>query len=78
MEEQVLEERDPGLNKEEGIMMEYIMQEQCRDVADDGEDNSNIHDLRWYVYTKQKQDLTNREFLVSVTHQKGRTLFGLV
>ena len=34
-------------------------------------DKSNIHALRWDVYTKYKEEFINREFLVSVPHPKG-------
>ena len=34
--------------------MEDIREENCRDVSEDGEDNSKIHNLRWNFYTKDK------------------------
>ena len=34
--------------------MEDSREEHCRDVAEDGEDNSKIHDLSWDVYTREK------------------------
>ena len=57
LEEQVLEQKDPDLNEEEDIIREDNREEQCRDVAEDGDDKSKIHSLRWYVYTKEKEEL---------------------
>ena len=31
-----------------------------RDFSKDGEYKSKIHALRWYVYTKEKEDLIKR------------------
>ena len=42
-----------------------------RYVAEDDEDRSNIHALRWDVYTKAKEKLINREFSVAIPHLKG-------
>ena len=41
-----------------------------RDVDKGGGDKSKIHALRWDVYTKYREELINRKFLVSVTHPK--------
>ena len=70
-EEQVSEERYPELNEMENIRMEDIKGEHWMDFAEDGEDKSNIHALRWDVYTRDKEELIKREFLVSVLHKKG-------
>ena len=48
LEEHVLEERDPELNEEEDIKMEYSTKDYCRDVAEDGEYNSKIHSLKYW------------------------------
>ena len=50
--------------------MEVSKEEHWRDVAQNGEDNSKIHALGWDVYTRDKQDLIKRQFLVSVLHPK--------
>ena len=50
--------------------MEVSMQDHWRGVAEDGQDNSKIHALRWDLYTREKQDLIKRQFLVSVLHPK--------
>ena len=36
-----------------------------------GDDKKNIHAFSWELYTKENEDLINREFLVSVPHTKG-------
>ena len=51
LEEEVQEERDPDLNEEEGIIIEDSREYHCRDVAEDGQDEINIHALSWDVYT---------------------------
>ena len=71
LEEQVSEDRYPELNEMENIRMEDIKGEHWMDFAEDGEDKSNIHALRWDVYTRDKEELIKREFLVSVLHKKG-------
>ena len=58
--------------------MGEIREDNCMDVAEEGDDKKKIHSLRWEVYVKDKEDLIKREFLVSVTHTKGGQLFGLV
>ena len=70
-EGQVAEERVPDLNEEEDTRMEDSREEHCRDIDEDGEAKSNIHALMWYVYTREKEELIKRDFLVSVTHTKG-------
>ena len=69
------EERYLDLNEEDDIRMEVSMEEHWRDVAEDIKDKSNIHALRWYVYTRQKDQLIKRQFSVSVTHPKGGNIF---
>ena len=54
MEEQVSDKRDPDLNEDEDIRMEVSREEHWRDFAEDGEDKSKIHDLRWDFYTRDK------------------------
>ena len=71
LEEQVSEERDLELNEEEYIIMKDIREERWRDVADNGEDKTKICALRWYAYTRDKDELIKREFLVYVPHTKG-------
>ena len=70
-EEKVLGERYPDLNEDEDIRIEDIMKKNWRDVANYGENKINIHALRWYIYTIQKEEFIKKEFLVSVTHTKG-------
>ena len=74
-EEQVSEERDPDLNEDEDIRTEDSREEHWSDVDDEGEDKKKIHDLRWEVYVKEKEELTKREFSVSVPHPKGGAIF---
>ena len=71
LEYQVEEERYPDLNKEEDIRLDEIREEHWRDVAEEGDDKKNILALRWEVYVKDKEELINREFSVSVPHPKG-------
>ena len=49
-----MEEREPYLNDEEDIIMADSMEDHWRYVAEDGEDKSKIHSLRWGLYTKDK------------------------
>ena len=46
--------RDPELNKDEDIRMEVSREKHWMDVADDGEDKSKSHALRWDFYTREK------------------------
>ena len=62
------EEIYPDLNEEDNARMDEIMDEHWRNVAEEGDDNNNIHALRREVYVKEKGGFINREFLVSVTH----------
>ena len=41
--------------------MEYIREDHCMDVSDYGVDISNIHSLKWCIYTRDKDDLIKRE-----------------
>ena len=43
------EHRDPDLNEEEDIRMDEIRDEHWRDVAEEGNNNNNIHSLMWKV-----------------------------
>ena len=70
-EEQVAEERDRDLNEEEDIRLDAIREEHWRNVSEEGDDNKNIHALRWEVYVKEKEELIKREFSVSVPNPKG-------
>ena len=70
LEENVSEERDLDLNEEEDIIMEVSRKEKWRYVSKDGENESNIHALGWDIYTIEKEELINREFLVSIPHPK--------
>ena len=45
-EDQVEEERDSDLSEEEDIRLDEIREENCRDVAEEGDDMKNIHALR--------------------------------
>ena len=49
LKEQVAEERDPDLNKEEDIILDEIREEHLRDVSEEGENNNKIHSVRWEV-----------------------------
>ena len=50
------------LNEEEYIRMNAITEEHRKDVAEEGEDEKNIHSLRWEIYVKDKEELIKREF----------------
>ena len=43
--------------------MEDSSEDHWRDVDDNGEDNIEIHSLRWELYTKEKEEFINRELL---------------
>ena len=58
--------------------MEDSREDHWRDISEDGGDKSKIHDFRWYVYTRDKEEFIKRKFLVPVTHPGGGELFGLV
>ena len=71
----MLEERYPDLDEEEYIIMMDSREEHWRDVDEDDEDRSMINYLRWDVYTKDKEKLIKRDFLVTVMHLKGGNIF---
>ena len=48
-EDQVAEGRDPDLYEEEDIILDAIREEHWRGVSEEGDDNNNIHALRWEV-----------------------------
>ena len=75
LEEQVLEDRDPDLNEEENIRIEESRGGHWGDVSEYGEDKSNMHSLRWFVYTVYKEELIKRCFSMSVPHPKGGNIF---
>ena len=77
-QDQVLEDRDPYLNKEENIRMDVIREEHQRDVAEEGYDKNKMYVLRWDIYVKEKDELIKRFFWCLFHILKGRTLFGLV
>ena len=58
--------------------MNEIRDEHWRYVDEEGDNKKNIHDLRWELYVKEKEELIKREFSVSVPILKGGQLFGLV
>ena len=68
--EKVSEDRDMEFNEEENIRTEDSREEHWKDVDYDGDEKKKIHALRWEVYTKYKEELIEREFLVSVPHPK--------
>ena len=78
LEDQVTEEIDPDLNEKEDIRLDGIREENCRDVAEEGDVKKKIHDLRWEVCIKEKEELIKRNVLVSVPHTKGGKFLGLV
>ena len=46
-------------------------EDNCRDVAQDGEDKRKINALRWYLYKKREREFDKYIFLVAITHKKG-------
>ena len=58
LEDQVLEERDTDLNEGEDIRLDEIREKHGRDVAEEGDNDKNIHGPRWNIYVKEKGDLT--------------------
>ena len=51
-EDQVAEERDLDLNEGGGIILDAIMEEHWRGVAEEGDYKKKIHSLRWDFYVK--------------------------
>ena len=72
------EERDTDLNEEEDVRLDAFREDHWRDVAEEGENKKKVNALRWEVYIKEKEELINREFLVSVQHPKRGKCVGLV
>ena len=54
LEDQVAEEKYPDLNEKEDIRLDEIREEHWRDVAEEGDNNKNIHALMWEIYVKDK------------------------
>ena len=48
------EERYPGLNEEEDIILDEIREDHWRDVDEESDDNKDINALSWDVYVKEK------------------------
>ena len=71
LEEQVVEERDPDLDKMDDIRFDEIREDHWRDLVEESNNKKKIHALRWCVYVKQKEELITRSFSVSVPHPKG-------
>ena len=61
-DDQVSEERDPYQNEEDDNRLDAVREEHWRNVAEEGDDKKKIHDLRWDVYVKYKEELINGEF----------------
>ena len=61
---------NPDLNEEYDIRMEGSNGGNCWDIDEYGEDKSNIYALGWDIYTRDKEELIKREFLVYVLHPK--------
>ena len=55
------EETDMDLNEEEDIRIEDSREKHWAYFAEDGEYKSNIHAMRWNVYTREKEELIERE-----------------
>ena len=47
--DQVAEERDPDLNKEEDIILDAIREKHLGDVSEEGDNKNKIHSLRWEI-----------------------------
>ena len=69
------EERDPDLNEMEDIRFDEIREDHWREIAEEKNDKKKIHSLRWNIYVEEKEDLITRDFLVSVPHPEGGTIF---
>ena len=48
----MLEEVYTELNEEEYFIMDYIREDNWRDISEEGDNKKNIHDLMWEVYVK--------------------------
>ena len=73
----MVEERYLDLNEMEDIRFDKIQEAYWRELAEENDDKKKIHELIWNVYVKEKEELIERAFLVSVPHPKWRQLFGL-
>ena len=51
--------------------MAYSRWDHLRGISEDGCYKINIHALKWDVYTKEKQQLINIKFLVTIAYPKG-------
>ena len=54
--------------------MDEIRDEHWRNVAEEGDDKKKMHDLRWEIYVKEKEELIEIKVLVSVPHPKGKNI----
>ena len=59
----MVEERYLDLNEEEDIILDAVREDSWRDISEEGENKKKIHDMRWEVYVKKKEDLIKRDFL---------------
>ena len=72
-EEQVMEERYPDLEWDEDFIISTDSEQHWKEAEEEeNEYRGKVCDLRWEVYTKEKEGLTKREFLVAVPHPKRR------
>ena len=55
----------------EDIRFDKIREDHWRDLAEENNDNKEIHALIWNVYVMEKGELITRAFSVSVPHPKG-------
>ena len=77
LEGKVLEERDPYLEEEEDIGIQYSREEHRRDASEkNDEEKSKVNVLRFDVYMKQKEELIKIKFLLAVPHPKRGNIFG--
>ena len=51
--------------------MGIIRGDRWRGVSEEGDNNKNIHAIRWEVYVKQEEDLIKSDFSVFIPHLKG-------
>ena len=75
LEEQSREERYPVLEVEEDIRILDNREKHWKGIVEENINNKGkVHALRWGVYTKDKEELIKRKFLVEVPHPKGRKI----
>ena len=67
----MVEERDPDLDEMDDIRFDEIWGDRWRYLAEESNDKKKIHELRWCVYVKEKEELITRSFSVSAPHPKG-------